>query len=463
MTQNPTQFEQQDKMQPQELRAAFSLALIFFLRMAGLFMITPVFALYAGQLAGATATLVGAAIGIYGLTQALLQIPFGMASDRWGRKPVIALGLAIFILGSAIAALATSIYGMLAGRALQGAGAVGSATLALAADLTREDQRIKAMAIIGITIGLAFPIAFVAGPAIAGWQGTAAVFWVAAGLGLLGLITLYALVPQPAHSGFHRECEYNPQQFAAIVRDGRLARLDFGVFTLHAVMTATFVVTPIILRDTLHVPLAEHWQVYLPALLLSILLLGPMFRLGEGKGRLREMFLFNIALLAAAQFGLFFLHGGLWPLGGLLVAFFIAVNYLEASLPSLISRLAPASARGTAMGIYSTAQFLGIFMGGLAGGWLNGRYGPGSVYLFNVALTAAWLLPTLSMPQLPLVRNRILRVGVMSEQDAATLADRLRAIDGVTEADVIGGEGLAYLKVAPDRLDARALTVFARP
>jgi MFS family permease len=461
MKQNESATSAGEKMSPQELRAAATLALIFFLRMTGLFMITPVFALYAGQLAGATATLIGLAIGIYGLTQALLQIPFGMASDRWGRKPVITLGLLIFIFGSAVAALGQNIYGVILGRALQGAGAVGAATLALAADLTRDEQRLKAMAIIGITIGLAFPTAFIAGPIVSGHFGTPAVFWLAALLGLLALIVLYLLVPQPATTRFHRDCEYNPGQFWEIIRNPQLARVDYGAFTLHSVMTATFVVTPVILQDVLKLPLDQHWHLYLPTLLLSILALGPLFRISEGQGRMREMFLLSIGLLAGAQAGLYFFSTSFWGMACMLVGFFTALNFLEASQPSLVSRLAPAAARGTAMGIYSTAQFLGIFFGGAMGGWLSGRYGAQAVYLFNAILTSLWLLPTLSMPKLKQVRNRVLRVGELSATEVEALTGKLLAVPGVVEAVVIGEDGSAYLKIDPAELDATALAAFA--
>jgi MFS family permease len=446
-----------ENMTPEERRSAFSLAGTFFFRMLGLFMITPVFALYAEGLEGATPHLVGLAIGIYGLTQALFQIPFGMWSDRRGRKPIITIGLLIFTLGSAIAALSHQIVWVILGRALQGAGAVGSATMALAADLTREEQRIKAMAIIGITIGLAFPVAFIAGPAISAAWGTPAVFWVAGIFGLLAITVLHVFVPQPAETRFHRECEYSPAQFWEIAANPQLLRLDYGVFSLHLIMTATFVVTPLALRDAAGLDLAQHWKVYLPALALSMVALGPLFRLAEGRQRMKEVSCGTILLLASSQLCLYFFHGQLWGLGAALMLFFTAVNFLEASLPSLISRLAPVDRRGTAMGIYSTSQFLGIFLGGVAGGWLHGRFGLETVYLLNIAVAVPWLLFALTMPQLRRLSTRLVHIGAVTSAEASQLSARLLGIAGVVEAVVIAEDGAAYLKLDPMALDEHSL------
>lgn len=447
-----------DRMSPEELRSALSLAGTFFFRMLGLFMITPVFVLYAEQLQGSTPNLVGVAIGVYGLTQALFQIPFGMLSDRHGRKPIITTGLLIFSFGSAIAALSHHILWVILGRALQGAGAVGSATMALAADLIREEQRIKAMAIIGITIGLAFPTAFVAGPAISTWLGTPAVFWLAGGLGLLAIAVLFLFVPQPAHTSFHRDCEYNPSQFWDIFTNPQLLRLDYGVLSLHFILTATFVVTPLTLRDAVGLDLAQHWKMYLPTLLLSIVALGPLFRLAEGRGRMKEVFCGTVSLLAMSQLGFYFFQGQTFGLALMLVFFFTAVNFLEASLPSLISRMAPADRRGTAMGIYSTSQFLGIFMGGALGGWFHGKFGLEAVYLLNTAIACLWLAPTLTMPQPRKLSPRLLHIGKLTGTEAQALTVKLLGITGIVEAVVVSDDETAYLKVDPDKFDGDALS-----
>lgn len=450
-----------DRMTPGELRSALSLAAIFFLRMMGLFAITPVFALYAEHLAGFTPERVGLAIGIYGLTQALFQIPFGMLSDRLGRKPIITAGLLIFAIGSAVAAVSQHILWVILGRALQGTGAVGSATLALAADLTREEQRIKVMAIIGITIGLAFPTAFVAGPAVSAWLGTPALFWLAGLLGLLAIVVLYLFVPHPAHTAFHRDCGYAPSQFRDIVTDPQLLRLDYGVLTLHLILTATFVVTPLALRDAAGLDPAHHWKMYLPTLLASLLLLAPLFALAERRQWMKQVFCGSVAALGLSQLGLYFLHGDTLGLASMLVLFFTAINFLEASLPSLISRMAPADRRGTALGIYSSSQFFGIFLGGALGGWLHAKFGLEAVYLLDAAMASLWLIPALTMPKPRKLTSHMINLGKLTVAQAGPLTARLLAVAGVAEAVVVCEDEIAYLKVDPDKLDRQALREFS--
>jgi MFS family permease len=430
--------------------------------MSGLFMITPVFVLYAEHLRGATPSLVGIAIGIYGLTQALFQIPFGMISDRIGRKTVIGAGLIIFVAGSVLAAVGQDIYWVTLGRALQGVGAVGSATLALAADLTREEHRTKVMAIIGITIGLAFPIAFVAGPAISAHFGTPSVFWLAALLGLAAVAVLLLWVPSPVRSTFHRECEVNPAQFRGILLESNLLRLDFGVLALHMIMTATFVVMPLALRDAAGLELARHWHVYLPVLALSVVAMAPMLRLSSGSAnRARVVFSASVFALCAAELGLRYGHARLPALGVSLFVFFTAFNFLEASLPTLISRVAPADRRGTAMGVYSTSQFLGIFMGGAAGGWLLGHYGMEAVFVFAAAVAAIWGVVAVGMAMPRHLVSRMHNVGPISRADATALAARYCALPGVAEAVIIAEDGIAYLKVDPQIFDPAALRAVA--
>lgn len=440
-----------------EVRAAASLALVFFLRMLGLFMITPVFPLYAEHLDGATPALVGLAVGVYGLTQALLQIPFGMASDRLGRKKVITAGLLVFAGGSAVAALSHHIAGVAIGRALQGAGAVGSATMALAADLTREETRIKAMAIIGMTIGLAFPIAFVIGPSLGHWLGAASVFWIAGALGLGAIAVLQALVPQPAHSGFHRDVSLNLADLGSILRDHELVRIYVGAFALHMTLQALFLVLPLDLRDALGIDPAHHWHIYLPALALSIVLLGPLFRLSGQRGLMKEVYCGSVLAIAAASFALGFAGNGVTPTVLLLALFFTGFNFLEASQPSLVSQRAPAARRGTALGPYSAFQFLGISLGGAAGGWLHEHYGKTAVFVFCGAVCLGWLVYAIGMKPPRKLANRMFQIGVMTVDAAEALAARLRAIAGVLEATVVPEDGIAYLKVDPARLDLAAL------
>lgn len=444
-------------MLPGERRAALSLAGIFSLRMLGMFMILPVFALYADRIEGATPALMGLAIGIYGMTQAALQIPFGLLSDRWGRKPVIAAGLLLFALGSVVAALSDSIYGIIAGRALQGAGAIAAAVMALAADLTREEQRTKAMAIIGISIGLSFSLALVAGPVLDHWLGLAGIFWLTAVLACVGIAVLYLVVPQPAISRLHRDAEPVPAQFLSVLRDAQLLRLDYGILSLHMILTASFTVMPLILRDTLALPVGRHWQVYLPVLVLSVAAMVPFIILAERRRRMKQVFLGAILVIALAQFGLAAWHANLASVALLLFLFYVGFNLLEATLPSLISKMAPPDSKGTAMGFYSSSQFLGAFIGGATGGWLQGQAGVSGVLQFCGAAALLWLLVAASMRSPRYLTSHLLNVGIMDAQQARQLAQRLTRVRGVAEAVVIGEEGVAYLKVDKHALDEQAL------
>ena len=374
-----------------ELRAALALALIFFLRMLGLFLLLPVFALAAQDLEGSTPMLVGVAIGGYGLTQALLQIPFGTLSDRYGRKPTITAGLLIFMAGSAIAACSSSIAGVIAGRALQGAGAISAAVMALAADLTGERSRTLAMALIGMSIGAAFAAAFVFGPMVHHAAGLSGMFWTSGALALAALVVLHRLVPDPPRSPHHDDCEAEPAQLRQVLADPGLLQLDFGIFCLQMILTATFVAVPLALRDEAGLAAARHWQVYLPVLVASVLLILPWLRRADRGAGSRRPFLAFIGLIATAELGLWLGHDSLPVLIAVLLLFFTAFNFLEANLPALVSRAAPPMQRGTALGVYSTSQFLGTFLGGVAGGWLYGHLRYAGVFLFGATVAALWL------------------------------------------------------------------------
>ena len=440
-----------------ERRAAWSLAGIFSLRMLGMFMILPVFALYADEFEGATPALMGFAIGVYGMMQAVLQIPFGLLSDRLGRKPVIAAGLLLFAIGSVVAALSTSIYGVILGRAIQGSGAIAAALMALAADLTREEQRTKAMAIIGISIGFSFSVALVAGPLLDHWVGLSGVFWLTAVLAGAGIGVLYLVVPQPAISRRHRDAEPIPAQFASVLHDGQLLRLDYGILTLHMILTASFTVLPLILRDNLALPSQHHWYLYLPVLLLSIAAMVPFIILGERRRRLKQVFLGAILAVALAEFGLALWHMSLVSVSLLLFLFYVGFNLLEATLPSLISKVAPPDSKGTAMGFYSSSQFFGAFLGGALGGWLQGVAGATGVLLFCGVAALVWLLIAASMRSPRYLSSHLLQVGVVDAQRARVLAQRFTQVRGVAEAVVIGEEGVAYLKVDKHALDEQGL------
>lgn len=444
-------------MLPGERRAAISLAGIFSLRMLGMFMILPVFALYAAKLDGATPALMGLAIGAYGMTQAILQIPFGLLSDRFGRKPVIAVGLLLFALGSVVAALSTSIYGIILGRAIQGSGAIAAAVMALAADLTREEQRTNAMAIIGMSIGFSFSLALVTGPILDHWIGLSGIFWLTAVLACVGIAGLYLIVPQPQVSRVHRDAEPVPAQFMSVLKDAQLLRLNYGILSLHLILTATFTVLPLILRDYLGMVSAKHWHLYLPVMLLSVAAMIPFIILAERRRRMKQVFLGAIAVVALAEFGMALWHVSLVSVGLLLFLFYAGFNLLEATLPSLISKMAPSDSKGTAMGFYSSSQFLGAFIGGAAGGWLQGHFGIAGVLVFCGAVAMLWLLVAASMRSPRYLTTRLLQVGVVDAQHARVLAQRFTQVRGVAEAVVIGEEGIAYLKIDKHALDEQAL------
>ncbi|MBK8961925.1 MAG: MFS transporter [Candidatus Competibacteraceae bacterium] len=447
-------------MTADERRAAFWLAGVFSLRMLGLFMILPVFALYAEHLRGNTPALAGLAIGIYGFSQALFQIPFGFLSDRYGRKRMIYLGLLIFAAGSVVAALADSIYGVILGRALQGGGAVSAAVMALAADLTREEHRIKVMAVIGVTIGISFAASMILGPVLNGWVGVPGIFWLTGLLALLSIAVVRFRVPDPQASRIHRDAEPVASQFGRVLFDGQLLRLNFGIFTLHMLLTATFVAVPLALRDA-GLASDRHWEVYLPALLLSMVVMVPFIIVAEKYRRLKPVFIGAVLILALAEFGLLNLHDTVLEMAVLLLVFFSAFNLLEATLPSLIAKMAPPDAKGTAMGVYSSSQFLGAFAGGALGGWLRGLLGLKGVFAFTTIGALAWLLVAWTMTNPRSLSSYLLNVGALDEVRARRLALRLGEVPGVAEAVVVAAEGVAYLKVDRQALDEPALKALA--
>jgi len=434
-------------MNRDELRAALSLSGVYALRMLGLFMILPVFALYATELEGVTATLTGLAIGIYGLTQALLQIPAGLLSDRIGRKPVIIGGLLVFALGSVVAALADSMMLVILGRALQGAGAIAAAIMALVADLTREQHRIKAMALIGMSIGLSFAAALILGPVLNDWVGVPGIFAITAVLALGGILVVAFVVPTPVISRPHRVAEAIPAQFGRVLRQTQLLRLDFGILMLHAILMASFLVLPLMLRDQAGLAANQHWKVYLPVLLCSVLAMLPLIIMAERKGHTKPVFLFAITLLITAELGFYFLPVTLTTVVAMMFVFFTAFNLLEATLPSLISRLAPADCRGTAMGFYSSSQFFGAFLGGVLGGMLHQHFGMHAIFLCTAAGALLWLILAMSMARPEKLSSYLYKIDARESADAAGLTRRLLALAGVTEAVVVAEEGVAYLKV----------------
>jgi len=406
-------------MSPLEVRASISLASLFALRMLGLFLILPVFAVHALSLAGGgDRTLVGLALGVYGLTQAVLQLPFGIASDRLGRKKVIVFGLLVFAAGSFVAAVAQDIHWTIAGRALQGAGAISAAVMAMLADMTSEANRTRAMAIVGATIGLMFAVSMMAGPLLYRVIGMAGMFALMGILSLLGvLVTLFVIPPEGAAAASHAgdlashagdlashagELRAGAAQAAPHARAStELLRLNYGIFALQTVQMALFVVVPTALVQQSGLPLAEHWKVYLPVVLLSFLLMMPPLQWAERHGRVKETFLVCVGVMLAVQAALFGSLSHLYALAACLLVYFAAFNLLAAMLPSMISRLAPPGTRGKAIGVYNTMQSLGSFAGGVAGGLLSQHFGGPAVFLFGGALIAVWLLVAIPMRSLP--------------------------------------------------------------
>jgi len=380
------------KMNSIERRAAISLASVLSLRMLGLFMVLPLFSLYASQLAGATPFLIGLAMGIYGLTQALFQIPFGLLSDQLGRRTIIVFGLFLFILGSLIAATADTIGFMMVGRALQGMGAVGGTIMAMIADLTRPEQRTKAMAIAGIMIGFSFSLAMMLGPLLATWMTVRGLFWMAAFCSGLAILFLFIWVPKPPPPHWQADVEPELHSAFSLIKLPLLQQLNLGIFLLHVIFTASFVVIPIALQQ--FAGLQEHQQglFYLPVLLLGFILCVPFVLIAEKKHQLKQFFIGAVFTLGISE-SLFWLFSKSLSISALsLVLFFAAFSLLEAFLPSFVSRAAPHTRKGTTLGLYSCSQFLGIFVGGTLGGWLYGHYGLKNVYLFCVILTLVWVM-----------------------------------------------------------------------
>ena len=364
----------------------------------GLFMVLPVLALYVDQLTGATPLLIGLALGIYGLTQAALQIPMGYWSDRIGRKRVIAFGLVIFAAGGAIAASTGHIVTVLIGRAVQGAGAISGTALALAADVTRTSQRTKVMAIIGVCIGGAFSVAFIVGPVLDNWVGLSGLFWISAALGLAALPVLFFLVPDPPPITPDSDGETNEESLLQLVRSPGLRLLYTGVFCLHGILAASFVSIPVLLSGQLGIPSDQHYTVYIPVIVMSLLFTVPLFALSGRMDRAAFFFRFSVGCIGLAEILLW--HGGGSRLltTAALVIFFVGFNFLEASLPSMISMAIAAQRKGAALGTYSTAQFIGMFIGGITGGAVASILGSTGVFVVNAGLAGVWLIYTLKYP-----------------------------------------------------------------
>lgn len=386
-----------DRMSPDERRAGASLASIFALRMLGLFLILPVFSVHAKTLPGGdNLALVGLALGAYGLTQAFFQIPYGIASDIFGRKRVIVVGLVIFALGSFVAAWAPDMTWIIVGRVLQGMGAISAAVTALAADLTREEHRTKVMAMIGSSIGLVFALSLVGAPILYGWIGMGGLFVMTGALALAAIVLLLKAVPPAPPPHGHEKLPLRQ-----VIFDADLLRLNLGIFTLHMVQMAMFVVLPHALVNHGGLAAAAHWKVYLPAVLVSFVIMVPAIIAAERKDKMRPVFIAAVGLLVVVQAGLYLMHESLWALALWLLLFFVAFNVLEATLPSLVSRTAPPAAKGAALGVYNTTQAVGLFIGGALGGTIAQHFGDNAVFAACTGLVLIWLAVanTMNFPQ----------------------------------------------------------------
>ncbi|GKX63282.1 MFS transporter [Pragia fontium] len=437
------------KMAPEELRATWGLGLVFSLRMLGMFMVLPVLTTYGMALAGATKPLIGLAIGIYGLTQAIFQIPFGLLSDRVGRKPLIVGGLLIFAIGSIIAALSDSIWGIILGRALQGSGAIAAAVMALLSDLTREQNRTKAMAFIGVSFGITFAIAMVLGPIITHAFGLNALFWGIAVLALTGIVLTLTLIPNPSGHVLNRESGMVKGSFSKVLRNSRLVKLNIGILCLHTLLMATFLALPVAMENAGYMP-ADHWKVYLVTMLVSFIAVVPFIIIAEKKRKMKQVFLTCVALLLIAESILFVSGQHLWVMFAGVQLFFVAFNIMEAILPSLISKEAPAGYKGTAMGVYSTSQFIGVAIGGSLGGWLFGFNGTNAVFLGSVVLCVLWLMLSTTMKQPPYVSSLRIELPPLALKNVMLERD-LKVLDGVNDVIIVPEERSAYIKIDSDK------------
>lgn len=437
-----------EKMTPTELRATVSLASIYGLRMLGMFLLLPIFAIYAEKLEGGqNHTLIGVALGAYGLMQVLLQLPFGMASDKYGRKKVIYIGLVLFAVGSVIAALGTDIITVIIGRAVQGAGAISAVVTALVADSTREEHRTKAMAMIGATIGLTFALSLVAGPLLNQLIGVSGIFWMTGVLSILAIFVVKYAVPNPQSSQFHSDAQASPAKIKDVLRDTQLLRLNFGTFCLHGAQMAMFIVVPFALKETSGMSENQHWQIYLPVLIASFVLMVPAIIVGEKKAKLKPIFIGAVALMLAAQLAFAFNIHQFWGIVASLFAYFVAFNILEASLPSLISKMAPAAAKGTAMGVHNTAQSFGMFLGAVMGGFLSHKMGFAAVFVFCAVLMGVWFLLALGMKTPPSVKTKMYHVGNLTAAQCQQLEQAIKSLAGVVDATLIAQEHNLVVKI----------------
>ena len=444
-------------MFPHEWRASTTLSGVYALRMLGMFLVLPVLALYAATLPGAenNKALVGLAMGMYGLTQAVCQLPLGMASDKFGRKKVIYIGLIVFAAGSFLAAAADSLPMLVAARAIQGAGAVSAAVTALLADLTRDEVRTRAMAMIGLSIGLTFSVSLVAAPVLAEWIGVPGLFVLTGILTVASIGVVAWLTPNPEQSKLHEDAQAQPSRMGEVLKNRQLLSLDFGIFALHAAQMALFTALPFAMLG-LGLYKVQHWKVYLPATLIGLVLMVPLIIVGETRNKLKQVFLLGIACIAVAQIGLLFGLHSIWLIAACLVVYFIGFNVLEASLPSMVSKIAPSDLKGTAMGVYNTMQSIGLFVGGACGGLLFQHYGFDGVFAFCSVLMLLWLVVALLAPAPKPVKNISYAVHDSWHGNIDLLYQQLSAVAGVESITFSQDRHTVYIKALQKGFDQAA-------
>ncbi|CAM3893540.1 MULTISPECIES: MFS transporter [Pseudoalteromonas] len=435
-----------------EKRAAVSLASVFAFRMLGLFMLMPVLAIYGQDLAGFSPLWIGIAIGAYGLTQAVLQIPMGWLSDKIGRKKVIVGGLCVFALGSVIAATADSLQMVTVGRALQGMGAIASSLLAFASDLSRDEQRPKVMAVIGMSIGMSFAVAMLLGPMVAAAWGIAGIFWLTAALAILGIFIILFLVPKAVNKAPKGDTLASFTDIKKLIKHPQLARLDMGIMLLHLTLTTIFVALPGQLIANGLVASA-HWQIYIPVLIFGFLLMAPMMIIAIRKEKEKQAFIASIALLTLSMTAMALWVDSILGMALCMLAYFVAFNFLEATMPALVSRFSPANQKGSAMGVFSSGQFFGAFLGGILGGYVAQSTTAQAVFAAAAVVGLIWLILAWNMQVPPRSKMISLMTELSNEQQAQTLASRLVALPGVIEATVVCDENRSYLKINDKEFD----------
>lgn len=444
-----------DRMSGAERRATIGLGAVFSLRMLGMFMVLPVLTTYGMALQGATESRIGIAIGIYGLMQAIFQIPLGIYSDKIGRTPLIVGGLIMFVVGSVVAASADSIWGIIIGRALQGAGAISAAVMALLSDLTREQNRTKAMAFIGMSIGITFAVAMVVGPLVTHHWGLSALFWGTAGLASLAIFMVLFFIPKPQHHVLNRESAFVSRHLFSVLADRQLMRLNLSIFTLHAILMASFVALPLVMEHAGFLR-SEQWKVYLCTMLTSFIAVIPFIIYAEKKRRIKQIFVGCIVLFAIAEITLLGSHQHLWIIFAGIQGFFLAFNVMEALLPSMISKESPAGFKGTAMGVYSTSQFLGAAAGGMLGGKLLDLGGLNTVFVGALALIVIWLWFGFTLRE-PRYVSSLRLLLTENALHSSHLESVLKAQPGVAEVVIIMEEMSAYIKVDTKKTSRRDL------